>query len=86
MDLDNLSRNQKKEIEKLEVTQNADLRTSSRKMKQDQVRFRSGKMLRQFKFSYVTIQVIVSQKNYCTMNASLQIKVARTLMVLKGKV
>lgn len=39
MDLDNLSRNQKKEIEKLEVTQNADLRTSSRKMKQDQVRF-----------------------------------------------
>ena len=37
VDLDNLSRNQKKEIEKLEITQNADLRTSSRKMKQDQV-------------------------------------------------
>ena len=38
VDLDTLSRNQKKEIEKLELTQNADLRTSSRKMKQDQVR------------------------------------------------
>ncbi|XP_029212892.2 STE20-like serine/threonine-protein kinase [Acropora millepora] len=36
VDLDNLSRNQKKEIEKLEVSQNSDLRTSSRKMKQDQ--------------------------------------------------
>lgn len=44
MDLDNLSRNQKKDIEKLEVTQNADLRTSSRKMKQDQVRFNGGQV------------------------------------------
>ena len=44
MDLDSLSRNQKKEIEKLEVTQNADLRTSSRKMKQDQVRFSGGQV------------------------------------------
>ena len=65
LDLDNLSRNQKKEIEKLEVTQNADLRTSSRKMKQDQVRFSWGqvwKMLRQFTFSYVTIQVFPSSE------------------------
>jgi len=37
LDLDTSSRNQKKEIEKLELAQNADLRTSSRKMKQDQV-------------------------------------------------
>ena len=38
---DNFTAEEKKEIEKLELTQNADLRTSSRKMKQDQVRFRT---------------------------------------------
>ena len=39
VELDTRSRNQKRDIEKLEATQNADLRNSSKKMKVDQVKF-----------------------------------------------
>lgn len=37
VELDNRSRNQKREIERLEATQNTDLKNSSKKMKADQV-------------------------------------------------
>ena len=43
-------------------------------------------MHRQFKFSYVTIQVIAASSEQLLHNEeSLQIKVVRTLMVLSGK-